>query len=495
LIAWQEMALRTLGNDGLFLFTSLDTNMDMQISPEEFRPIVDKIIAGPPPSEYEGTQEADPQGEGLTMLARFEPLLMETMSKSRDGFLGVGQSCLAGLRGWKKAEAPSQHFGANQFKVFLPPKSDLELGEAWWLVPNDLNLFTGYLPNSRYYPPPPVAKEIIIFKLLSMFHPRPFVKSRFAPQGSVACIRAQSDMYYDIVFRVHAEFQLNEPPAFPFWFTPAQFTGHVTIARDSSHVRAFHMFVPNNRSLNVDMEWLFGSMDQGNMEVDIGFMPKMELVAEGPSVPALIYDENGNAINTSDPDVEPIQFVFENIEWRSEISFQEAYRQMEVAMYPFKKIQYHPFTDAFEKAKAEDKLVHSILLWGALDDQSCAGSGADRRVLTASYFSIKMSENFISSWSLVKDLEDLKKQEEQAEHAKWATLHLAKYTFPVEMMIALPNGTVVHCINANDFLDATAVKAEDLTPDLPAEFLDPTSTTYLKFLKEGLQKAQTYLQA
>lgn len=366
----QEMALRTLGNDGLFLFTSLDTNMDMQISPEEFRPIVDKII-GPPPSEYEGTQEADPQGEGLTVLARFEPLLMETMSKSRDGFLGVGQSCLAGLRSWKKAETPSQHFGANQFKVFLPPKSDLELGEAWWIVPNDLNLFTGYLPNSRYYPPPPVAKEIIIFKLLSMLHPRPFVKSRFAPQGSVACIRAQSDMYYDIVFRVHAEFQLNEPPAFPFWFTPAQFTGHVTIARDSSHVRAFHMFVPNNRSLNVDMEWLFGSMDQGNMEVDIGFMPKMELVAEGPSVPALIYDENGNAINTSDPDVEPIQFVFENIEWRSEISFQEAYRQMEVAMYPFKKIQYHPFTEAFEKAKAEDKLVHSILLWGALDDQSC----------------------------------------------------------------------------------------------------------------------------
>ncbi|CAM9504544.1 unnamed protein product [Lampetra planeri] len=106
-----------------------------------------------------------------------------------------------------------------------------------------------------------------------------------------------------------------------------------------------------------------------------------------------------------------------------------------------------------------------------------------------------LSENFISSWSLVKDLEDLKKQEEQVEHAKWATLHLAKYTFPVEMMIALPNGTVVHCINANDFLDATAVKAEDLTPDLPAEFLDPTSTTYLKFLKEGLQKAHTYLQA
>ncbi len=31
--------------------------------------------------------------------------------------------------------------------------------------------------------------------------PAPFVKSRFAPQGAVACIRAASDFYYDIVFR------------------------------------------------------------------------------------------------------------------------------------------------------------------------------------------------------------------------------------------------------------------------------------------------------
>ena len=30
-----------------------------------------------------------------------------------------------------------------------------------------------------------------------------------------------------------------------------------------------------------------------------------------------------------------------------------------------------PFKDAFSKAKAENKPVHQILLWGALDDQSC----------------------------------------------------------------------------------------------------------------------------
>lgn len=36
-------------------------------------------------------------------------------------------------------------------------------------------------------------------------------------------------------------------------------------------------------------------------------------------------------------------------------------------------MSYLPFSEAFERAEAEKKLVHSILLWGALDDQSCWG--------------------------------------------------------------------------------------------------------------------------
>lgn len=42
-----------------------------------------------------------------------------------------------------------------------------------------------------------------------------------------------------------------------------------------------------------------------------------------------------------------------------------------LALSPCPQISYLPFTEAFERAQAEKKLVHSILLWGALDDQSC----------------------------------------------------------------------------------------------------------------------------
>ena len=35
------------------------------------------------------------------------------------------------------------------------------------------------------------------------------------------------------------------------------------------------------------------------------------------------------------------------------------------------QVKYYNFTETFEAARQEDKLVHAILLWGALDDQSC----------------------------------------------------------------------------------------------------------------------------
>lgn len=46
---------------------------------------------------------------------------------------------------------------------------------------------------------------------------------------------------------IHAEFQLSEPPDFPFWFSPGQFTGHIILSKDATHVRDFRLFVPNHR--------------------------------------------------------------------------------------------------------------------------------------------------------------------------------------------------------------------------------------------------------
>lgn len=371
LLKRHEESVRILGMEGLFLFSSLDSDRDSYLSPEEFKPIVEKLTGITPPVDVEEEIIHDPNGETLILEAKMQPLQLHSMTKSKDGFLGVSHSSLSGLHSWKTPAVPSSTFSASHFRAFLPPKNKVNVGDTWWVIPSELNIFTGYLPNNRYHPPTPKGKEVLIHSLLSMFHPRPFIKSRFAPQGTVACIRASNDFYFDIVFRIHAEFQLNDVPNFPFWFTPGQFTGNIVLSKDGLHVRHFHLNVPNNRSLNVDMEWLYGASESSNMEVDIGYLPQMELKSTGPSTPSVIIDEEGNVIDSKDINQEPIQFVFEDIHWSAEISQQEAVHRLEVTLYPFKKVDYLPFSEAFERAEAENKLLHSILLWGALDDQSC----------------------------------------------------------------------------------------------------------------------------
>lgn len=55
--------------------------------------------------------------------------------------------------------------------------------------------------NFRYYPPDVLSENIIFHRLLSMFHQRPFIFTRFPPQGTVAVVRARHGSLLDIYFR------------------------------------------------------------------------------------------------------------------------------------------------------------------------------------------------------------------------------------------------------------------------------------------------------
>lgn len=65
---------------------------------------------------------------------------------------------------------------------------------------------------------------------------------------------------------------------------------------------------------------------------------QLELQSAGPSTPSIIMDEEGNIIDRRDGGSEPIQFVFEDIHWASELSRQEAARRLDVTFYPFKRV-------------------------------------------------------------------------------------------------------------------------------------------------------------
>ena len=44
----QNEGVKTLGTEGLFLFSSLDTDHDLFLSPEEFKPIAEKLTGSVP---------------------------------------------------------------------------------------------------------------------------------------------------------------------------------------------------------------------------------------------------------------------------------------------------------------------------------------------------------------------------------------------------------------------------------------------------------------
>ena len=72
----------------------------------------------------------------------------------------VSRLALSGLRNWTTAAVPSAVFAARHFRPFLPLRGQVALGEPWWIIPSELSVFTGYLSNNRFYPPPPKGKEV-----------------------------------------------------------------------------------------------------------------------------------------------------------------------------------------------------------------------------------------------------------------------------------------------------------------------------------------------
>ncbi|GFU00775.1 selenoprotein N [Nephila pilipes] len=359
----------------------------------------------------------------------FKPLLLSSIAKNVSDIPKDEVDSMLGLLNWKTPYKERHPFGAKSFSSFLPPKRDVQAGFTWWIVESNSNKHSPPLSVQRYYPPQVPSNLLIFHALLSLFHPHPFLWTRFQPQGTVAILRAIDDNFYDIVFRIHAEYQLNKPPLHPFWFTPSQFQGRLIINKDSSVVKFFHMEVPDTK-LNADMEWLNGPSED-SMEVDIGYIPRMSLISSAISVP--MDDEKGANQKLSD------------IKWHTEISIEEALDSLELQFFPFKKVKYYNVLEAFLRAENESKLVHGIVFW-----------------------------------STVADLEEIIKVNSDSAASFFARICLDNYDFPVESIIFSPDGIVIHRINANALL-GLATEQESFF-----EIGDPVEKNYHEFLENAL---------
>lgn len=86
--------------------------------------------------------------------------------------------------------------------------------------------------------------------------------------------------------------------------------------------------------LFTDMEWIVGSFENSNMEVDIGFMPRMEWsVGLTSSKPALRSGDHSSQETSARQVTRP-----EDILWSSSISVNDALSSLEKAFFPFKQV-------------------------------------------------------------------------------------------------------------------------------------------------------------
>ena len=205
---------------------------------------------------------------------------------------------------------PLKNYRTTDFQVFLPP-STVNVGDVWDLDPD------------------------AILPFLCQFHPGATMNLRHGQNGAKACLRAISPEYADIVFRIHARFILDA--SIGAYLRPAQFTGHLVINRNSGTICQFTLSLPPRNS-NIDI----GAFRTH----DIAFVPHMELSSLSETQPKLI-------------------------DWETAITAEEVGKKFQHAFYKFAEIEWTPIEDAVELAKASNRPIHAVLLFGVLDDESC----------------------------------------------------------------------------------------------------------------------------
>lgn len=205
---------------------------------------------------------------------------------------------------------PLKDYSTADFQVFLPP-STANVGEVWDIDPD------GVIP------------------FLRQFHPGATMNLIHGQNGAKACLRAISPEYADIVFRIHARFILDA--SIGAYLRPAQFAGHLVINRNSGTICQFTLSLPSRNS-NVDIG-AFRSHD-------LAFVPRMELYS------------------LSETELKAIA-------WETAITEEEAKIKFEKAFYKFTEIVWTPIEVAVEVAKATNRPIHAVLLFGVLDDESC----------------------------------------------------------------------------------------------------------------------------
>lgn len=269
--------------------------MSGQLSADNHSPTDNKITLN-----LDGTAEILVKG----FIAPIEDNLSETSFKAWDTLMNL------------RAAEPEKRYPASVFHGFLSDEP-VSIGELW-----------------------KVEAEGVL-TLLQQLHPNPSLDMHINvgdSRGLWACLRAYNDKFADIVFRIHAEFKLEDG-----WFTPSQFAGHLLIDRIEEKVAFFEMYVPDG-PINFDVNWKKNK--NANYSVVAGGFCQMELRAGA-------------------------QDLLEEVEFAESISQEAAEHTLVLNFYKSQQINWVPPDQVLEMAQTQQKPIHAISIDGPLMDESC----------------------------------------------------------------------------------------------------------------------------
>ena len=230
-----------------------------------------------------------------------------------------------GLTNFRVA-APEKEYSASVFRAFLPDEA-VSVGNPWQI------------------------EEAGALELLRQLHPNPRLDMRgYGDPGLWACLRAYTDEFVDIVFRIHTEFKLGDG-----WFTPSQLTGHLVINRLEETVSFFQMRLPEG-PVNFQVSWQDEKNrdDDSNWIADTGFCAQMELHTGTETVLQDIPTRLETAMSGS-----------------TVITQEETERLLNCQFYKSEQIDWVSMEAALALAQAQQKPIHVISIDGPLSDEVC----------------------------------------------------------------------------------------------------------------------------
>ena len=240
--------------------------------------------------------------------------------------------------------APIEYSGSN-FHVKWDTLANLRVAEPEKQYPT--SIFCDFLPKAAVSVGTPWEIEHAgALELLKQLHPNPSLSMcgelpyrKTESQGLWACLRAYDTEFADIVFRIHAQFDLKDG-----WFTPSEFIGHLVIDRLKRSVAFFQMYVPEG-TINFGAKWKIDPNEEGHI-TDSGFCPQIELRAG-------------------------IENVGRNTEFVESITQAEVEHQLMLCFYKSQQINWVSLEEALEMAPIQQKPIHAISIDGPLLDESC----------------------------------------------------------------------------------------------------------------------------